>query len=267
MKSTYSKIVQGLHAYAKNHQAQQAVLGLSGGLDSAVVLCLALRAFGAKNVIALHLPERGLTPEDDSHTAKVLTEHLGVKLHSLSTNNFMVDFNFLPWQSGEEANQHLKARIRALLLQHHAESTHSLLLGCANKSDLALGLGDPHGEFIGDIHPIGDLLKSDVLQLAEYIGLPDEIIQKDPSRCLHPKMTDQSELNASWAELDTVLRPLLLGADPETLIQKGLKPVLVHRIVRLMDQAKGSWEHLKTLPVSPESERIQNAQAAEASSC
>ena len=118
MQIIYSTLIRELHQYAKNHQFQRAVIGVSGGLDSAVALCIAVRAFGPKNVTALILPEVGLTSNEDIDHAKLLAEHLGANSHYQPINNFLVDYSFVTWDKTELSNENLKVRVRSTLLHH-----------------------------------------------------------------------------------------------------------------------------------------------------
>ena len=156
MQDIYSTLIKELHKFAKNKQYQRAVIGLSGGLDSTVALCIAVRAFGGKNVTALILPEIGLTSNDDIEHAKALADHFGCQNHYQPINNFLVDYSFVTWDKTESANQNLKARSRSSLLHHYAEAHNALFIGMANKSDLLLGYGTLEGEFAGHLHIFGD---------------------------------------------------------------------------------------------------------------
>lgn len=266
MQLLYSALIKELHGYAKNRQYQRAVVGLSGGLDSAVVLCLAVRAFGPQNVTALILPEMGLTSSEDIDHAKALATHFHVQNHYQPINNFLVDYNFVTWNKTETANENVKARSRNNLLRHYADSHNALFIGTANKSDLFLGYGNLEGEFAGDILPLGDLFKSEVAALAKSIGLPRELIEKPSSRNIRPRQTDEEDLSAPWSKIDDILHELLNGADPESLIQKGMDSLSVHKITRLLQQNAGKFDHLNIIRVGELADSIKKARQAEASS-
>jgi len=266
MQTLYSTLIKELHQYAKNNQYQRAVIGLSGGLDSAIMLCIASRAFGPKNVTALILPELGLTPNDDIDHAKILASHFGVLSFYQPINNFLVDHNFVTWEKSEKANQNLKSQTRNLLIQHYAESHNALYIGTANKSDFTIGYGNPNGEFGGELHPVGDLYKSELQKLAKFIGLPVEILKKESSRWLKPHQTDEADLGGKWGKIDEILQQLAEGADPEVMIEKGMDSLVVHKLSRLVEQNLGKYSHLSVIPAGRISEAITKAQAAEASS-
>ena len=254
--SLYAALIQELHHYAKENQHQRVVLGLSGGLTSAVALCLAVRAFGPKKVTALLLPEMGITPHEDIDHARALAQHFGCTVHYQPINNFLVDHHFVSWEKSEEAFEKLKCRVRSALIHHYADSMNAMVLGTACKSDLVLGLGNRDGEFTGELHVLGDLYKTDVIELGRWIGLPEELFQKAPSRNLRPNQTDEEDLSRPWAKIDEILKRLSEGGDPGTLIQKGMDSLLVHKIVRLLEQNEGGMKEVLVVDVS----RIADAQ-------
>lgn len=261
-----STLIQKLHGFAKENRFEKAVIGLSGGLDSAVALCIAVRAFGPKNVTALILPEVGLMPQDDIDHAKILAEHFGCISHYQPINNFLVDFSFIPWKRNDLAHANLKARTRSSLLKHYAESQGAMLIGTANKSDLLLGYGTAEGEFIGDLHVLGDLYKTDVMELAKTVGLPRELLEKAPSRQLRQYQNDEDDLSGPWSKIDDILKQLSGGADPGSLIEKGLDSLAVHKIARMLQDNVGRFNHLPVINVGQISTSISKAREAEASS-
>jgi len=266
MKVIVSTLIQELHAYAKNQQYQRAVIGLSGGLDSTVALYLATRAFGAKNVTALIMPEVGITPPEDIEHAKAIAQHFGNTMHYQTINNHMVDFNFLTWDKTEEANQRLKSHIRAMLLRYYATAHNALWISASNKSDLSLGLGHLDGELGGDLHLFGDLYKSDLIELAKHMGLPEELINKPSSRNLKPEQSDADDLGVAWPQIDDVLRQLNKKVDPDTLIEKGMDSLIVHKISRMVQQQNARPMFTPSLAVGDIKKAIKEAQQAEASS-
>lgn len=264
MQNIHSALIQSLHEYAKKYQFQRAVVGLSGGLDSAVVFCLAVRAFGPQNVTAMILPEVGLTPNEDIEHAKALAIHFGVKFHYQPINNFLVDFNFVTWEKSESANANVKARIRNAMIYNYANSNKALVLGASNKSDLMLGYGVKGGDISGDIFVLGDMYKTDVIELAKFMQLPDELLEKTPSRWLKPHQSDEADLLANWTKIDDVLRQLDERVDPETMIEKGMDTLTVHKIVRLVQDSAHKRSMAPILPVGKISRSVRKAQEAEA---
>lgn len=266
MKDIHTALITALHAHAKQLQYQRAVVGLSGGLDSAVVFYLAVRAFGAKNVTALIMPEVGLTPNEDIDHAKILADHFGAQQHYQPINNFLVDFSFVPWPKNEEASANIKAHMRSILLRHYATSQGALFLGTANKSDLTLGFGTREGEFAGDVHVLGDVYKSEVLELAHYINLPEQLVEKDSTRLLKPYQTDEGDLGAPWGKIDEIIEQLNRGIDPDTMIQKGMDSLSVHKITRMIQQNEHKQKLIPILPAGNVQAALKAARKKEASS-
>lgn len=266
MQAIYSSLIQQLHDQAKKRRATKAIIGLSGGLDSAVAFVIAVRAFGPQNVLAMILPEMGVTPARDIDYAKILSSHFNVRAYYQPINNFLVDFNFITWEKTGQADINLKARMRSLLIRHCAESESRLIIGSANRSDFLLGFGCKEGEFMGDIHVLGDIYKTDVMELAKYMGLPDELIDKAPSRCIFHKKTDEDEIGAPWSKIDEILRQLENNIDPETMIEKGMDSLIVHKIVRLIQENEGRKDSPVILQAGQIMNLIKKAQEAEASS-
>ncbi len=260
----YSLLIQELHQYAKRTQAERIVLGLSGGLNSAVALCIAARAFGPKKVTALVLPEMGVTPQEDIDHARALAQHFGCTLHYQPINNFLVDYHFITWENNMDAFELLKTRVRASLIHHYADSMGAMILGTSCKSDLFLGMGVKDGEFLGELHVIGDLYKTEVAALGQWIGLPDELFEKTPSRHLHANQSDEEDLGGQWRQIDEVLKKLSEGGDPQSLIEKGMDSLLVHKIIRLLEQNEKTAKDTLVIDVSRIPESIKKAQEAEA---
>lgn len=266
MHAILSTLIQELHGFAKTTGATRAVIGLSGGLDSTVALCIAIRAFGAKNVTALIMPEMGVSPYEEIEHAKLIAEHFECTVAYEPINNFLVDYQFVSWTREPGTFEHLKSRVRAMLLQDYAECSGSMVVGTANKSDLALGLGIKDGEFIGALHILGDLYKTDVINLARSINLPSELIDAPFTRGLWPKQNDEEELGGRWDQVDGILRQLEDKVDPDTMIEKGMDALLVHRIVRLTQQNEALAKTIPLVRVGRITESIKKAQKAEAES-
>jgi NAD+ synthetase len=253
MNAITSTLIQELHAFAKSNQYTRAVIGLSGGLDSAVALTIAVRAFGAKNVTALIMPEMGVSSPIETEHAKLIAQHFDCTVAYEPINNYLVDYQFVSWDREPAAFEHLKARIRATLLQDYAECTGSMIIGTANKSDLHLGVGIREGEFIGALHVLGDLYKTDVMDLARHIGLPVELI-------------DEADSEGIWNKTDDILRQLEDKVDPDSMIEKGMDSVLVHKVVRLTQENEALVKSMRIIHVGRISEAIKKAQKAEAES-
>jgi NAD+ synthase len=236
----HKKIVKGLRAYFGESGFKQGVLGLSGGLDSAVVLKLAVDSLGAENVSALIMPESGLTSAENINHAKGLSDFFGVKYYQLPINPFLVDFATLPWKQKDIAYVNTKARVRGLLLYNFANTFNALVIGTSNKSELLLGYGTKYGDLASDVMPIGDMYKTEVYELADFMGLPEEIINKPPSAELYEGQTDEEELGGKYKEIDNILEQRDLGES--ALVDKGMNALLVRSVFRRMEENQHKLE-------------------------
>ena len=232
----YEQLVSGLQEYLKKHNFTRAVIGVSGGIDSALTLKIAVDALGPKNVTGLLMPEKGVSSEENVFHARTLCDFFGAKYHIIPINRFIMEFGMLPWKSEGVALMNLKARTRMTILYHYANTNNALVLGTSNKSEILLGYGTKFGDFAADIEVIGELYKEDVYALSGYIGMPDELMIKPPTAELTPGQSDENELGASYNELDPILKQHELGF--ERLLEKGINPALVNRIFRRIEENK-----------------------------
>lgn len=235
MQNTYSKIIAGIQKYFKEAQIGQAVIGVSGGVDSALCLKLVVDAIGAENVTAVTMPEKGVSSDENLLHARTLCQFLNVNYYNVPINKYLTDFLSLPWKPSELAQINTKARVRMVMLYNFANSRNALVIGTSNKTELALGYGTKYGDLAADLEIIGDLFKDEVYRLAEHVGLPNEFIEKAPSAELYSGQTDEGELGMTYREIDIVLRKMEEGLNKEDLISKGISPNIVHKIFRLYE--------------------------------
>jgi len=206
--NTYTRIISEIEKYFKENGFSKAVLGVSGGIDSALTLKLTTDAIGAENVTGLIMPEHGVTKDENVLHAKRLCDFLGAQRHVVPINKYLLDLLQLPWKPSDLAQMNVKARLRAIILYNYANTNNALVVGSSNKSELLLGYGTKFGDLAADLLPLGDLYKTDVYALAEHIGLPKEIIEKAPTAELKRGQTDEQDLGAKYEELDEILKEL-----------------------------------------------------------
>jgi len=197
-----------------------AVFGMSGGIDSSVVAALAKRAVG-DNVLGVLMPCYSI-PQDEEH-ARAVAEKF-----SIATQKVVLDTAFdtltglLPDNPVDEAagllaTVNLKARLRMVTLYHFANQLRYLVIGSGNRSELAIGYFTKHGDSGVDILPLGNLVKAQVRELAEYLGVLREIIDKPPSAGLWEGQTDEGDLGFTYNQLDSFL---LTGETDAGVIQR-----------------------------------------------
>lgn len=238
IEKIYNDLIHGIRDFFKKHNFQHAVLGVSGGIDSAVTLKLAVDALEAKNVTALIMPELNVTREENIYHSKGLCEYFGVKVYYQPINSFLIDYGLTSWTQNLKAAMNTKARIRMTLLYNYANSTNAIVLGTSNKSEILLGYGTKHGDLAADLEVIGSLFKKEVYQLANFLGMPKELIEKAPSAELLDGQTDEEELGGSYPEIDPILISYSQGKMADQIIAEGHKPHLVRATFqRIKDNA------------------------------
>lgn len=240
LQSIHEQIVKGIQKYFAETKLHRVVVGVSGGVDSALTLKLAVDALGPEKVTAIAMPENGVTSAENVMHAKKLSEALGTSFYLQSINQFLLNFASVPWSGNSLAAQNAKARIRALLLYHYANSQNALVLGTSNRSEILLGYGTKYGDLAADLEVIGDLYKTEVIELADYVGLPPEIAHKTPSAELFAGQTDEGELGASYNEIDPVLKRLDQGKDK--LMERGMSAAIVHNIFKRVENNRHKSE-------------------------
>ena len=197
------------------------VLGLSGGIDSAVVARLCADALGGKRVLALSLPEgKG---GRDLADARAFAEALGIGFRVIDISPFVASFeaHLKSGRAARVARGNLRARTRMIVLYFVANSEHRLVIGTGNKSEILTGYFTKFGDGAADFLPIGDLYKTQVRAMARHLGLPKRILDKVPTAGLWPGQTDEGELGLSYDELDRILLGLELQLDPTAIAEKA----------------------------------------------
>lgn len=217
-----SALVMGLREFGEKTGFKKVHLGLSGGVDSALVACLAADAFGPMNVRAIYMPSP-YSSDDSEKLAKQLAENLGIELFEFPISDLyaaaakQIDQVFGQSEFGL-AHENIQARLRGLTLMAYSNRENSMLLGTTNKSELAVGYGTLYGDMIGGVMPIADLLKGEVYQLCRHYNseseiIPEKILTRAPSAELRPNQTDQDSL-PPYDELDAAVRRLVEGFHP-----------------------------------------------------
>ena len=186
----------------------RAVLGLSGGIDSAVSCALAARAFGPENVLALCMPYR-TSDAGSERDARAVATALGVRYEVVDITP-QVDAYFAGQPGADRMRRGNKmARERMSILYDRSAEFRGLVVGTSNKTELLLGYGTLFGDMASAVNPIGDLYKTQIFQLARHLGLPPSVIDKAPSADLWEGQTDEAEMGFTYDAVDRLLWDLV----------------------------------------------------------
>ncbi len=216
------------------------VLGLSGGIDSALVACLAAEALGAENVLAVLMPYRTSNPASRAD-AELVAQKLGIASRVVEITPMVEPY--LASVIGEPSADALVARRRGnvmarqrmIVLYDQSEEFRALVLGTSNKTEYLLGYTTQFGDSAAAIQPIADLYKYQVRQLARVAGVPDAIINKAPSADLWQGQTDEGELGFTYDDADAILYRLVDERHTvEEIITQGFDARVVRRVVELV---------------------------------
>jgi NAD+ synthase len=205
------------------------VVGLSGGVDSALAAAIAARAAGPGAVHAFYLPARHSPPES-AEIARGVAEHLGIGLETVPIGPLVESAPLAAPDTRGRGNY--AARIRMALLYDRAAALDALVLGTSNKSEIALGYTTLWGDMAADCWPLGDLYKTQILDVARAIGLPSDVVERAPSAELWDGQTDEGELGFSYVAADLVLYAYLEGRRrPEEIAGPGIDPGTVELVL------------------------------------
>lgn len=240
----YRSLVFGLRDYVKKNRFSEVMFGLSGGIDSALVACIAAEAVGPDKVHAVMLPSAISSAGSVDDSVKLI-ENLGIKHAKIEIQPVVDQVNetLAPFFEGmpvDITEENLQARSRGLLLMGLSNKFNRLLLATGNKSEFAVGYATLYGDMNGGLSVIGDVYKTDVYRLARYINrnreiIPEEIIAKPPSAELRPDQTDQDSL-PPYDELDDILRMYLEeNKEVKEISAATGKPDTVKQVLRLVD--------------------------------
>lgn len=243
IEKIYHALIMGIRDYFEKCSFSKATLGLSGGLDSAVVLVLAVEALGKENVIPVMMPSPFSTAHSITDSVQ-LTENLGVESKQISISeiydavnrSLQTEFADRPFDITEE---NIQSRIRGILLMALSNKFGFIVLNTSNKSELATGYGTLYGDMCGGLSVIGDVFKTDVYQLAAFINrknevIPGSIISKQPSAELRPDQKDTDSL-PPYPILDSILKLYIeTNASADEIAAAGFDKQLVVNILNMV---------------------------------
>lgn len=252
----HDALISGIRDYFRKMGFKKAILGLSGGIDSAVTLVLAARALGSENLRAIMLPS-GFSSDHSVSDAVALARNIGVEYDIIPINECYEQFRTtlqpifgdLPFNVTEE---NIQARVRAVILMGLANKFGYILLNTSNKSEAAVGYGTLYGDMCGGLSVLGDVYKTDVFKLANMINLHKEIIPintilKPPSAELRPDQKDSDSLPA-YEILDRILYEYIeQRKGPNELVEMGFDDVVVNKVMQLVNS--NEWKRYQTPPI------------------
>jgi len=244
LADVFDALVLGVRDYAHKTGFKKALIGLSGGIDSALVAVLAAEALGPENVTGVSLPSV-ISSQHSKDDAATLARALGISFHTVSIAAVVAaaEQSLAPQFAGttrDIAEENIQARARGLLLMAMSNKFNSLLLTTGNKSELAVGYCTLYGDMCGGLAVISDVFKTQVYALSRWINrereiIPQNTIDKAPSAELRPNQTDQDSL-PPYDQLDAILKGYVEdGLSRADLVAQGFPEAVVNDVVRKVD--------------------------------
>jgi NAD+ synthase len=227
-------LVDFLHTEIARAGFQRAVVGLSGGLDSALSCFLAAEALGPDNVLAVRMPFRTSSPESMEHAALVI-QHTGVQAATIPITPMADPFLASIPEDRTVRRGNVLARLRMIVLYDQSADFKGLVVGTGNKTESLLGYTTLYGDSACALNPLGDLYKTQIRQLARAMGVPEVILAKPPSADLWPGQTDEGELGFTYARVDQLLMLLVDdGYAPDACVEAGFDRAFVQAVLDRM---------------------------------
>ncbi len=218
-----TRLERSIEDTVRRFETDGVALGVSGGVDSAVVSALAARALGPERVLALLLPYRDLGAASLERAERWIA-HVGMRSERVDITPMVDAYEATQPDMTWHRRGNVQARAR-MIVQFDKLTQHGLLpIGTGNRSEGLLGYYTEHGDDAPKLQPLADLYKTQVWQLAEYLGVPPEIVDAAPSAGLEPDQTDEGDFGVSYAEIDLILALLEAGFDEAEVLAEGVAP-------------------------------------------
>ncbi|MEE9377526.1 MAG: NAD+ synthase [Candidatus Lokiarchaeia archaeon] len=226
-KQIISKIQNWINEYVNSANVDGVVIGISGGIDSAVTSTLCVNAIGKEKVIGLGLPCSSIP--QDLNDAKELADNLGIRFIKIELTNVYNEFIRVTtplFESSQIAIANLKPRLRMMAIYFVGQSSGKfLVVGTSNRTELAIGYFTKYGDGGVDFEPIGGLYKCEVRKFAKILNIPEQIIKKPPSAGLWEGQTDEGEIGMSYNDLDEIIYRLDYNLSLNDLDKDNIKKV------------------------------------------
>ena len=222
----------------------KAILGLSGGIDSALVAFLCAQALGPENVYAIRMPYK--TSAASSLTdAQRIVDALGINSETIAITDAVDGYLKHAPDADPRRKGNVMARMRMLVLFDQSARRGALPVGTGNKTERLMGYFTWHADDTPPVNPLGDLYKTQVWALARHLGVPKEVVDKPPSADLEANQTDEGDLGITYALADRILNLVLLGYRDDAIVARGYAPADVKLVRRRVDSTH--WKrHLPT---------------------
>jgi len=238
------KIEHFISSYVSKNSVKGVIVGLSGGLDSSVVLKLAADALGPAKVLGLVMPS-DTTPKEDTKHAIMLAQALKVKYHAIDISSMIEKYTeFLP--SDKRARGNLTARIRMNILYYYAGVNNHIVLGTSDKSEIMIGYFTKFGDGAADLLPIADLYKTQVRALAKQLQIPSEIIGKKSSPRLWNNHLAEEEIGMNYETIDSILFLLVEKKMGPAAVAKKLE-ISINKVRKIKEMIDSS-SHKRDMP-------------------
>jgi NAD+ synthase len=232
------RVCRFIKDYVERSKAKGVVLGLSGGIDSCTIAALSTRALGGHNVLGLLLFEKETRRTEDVRHAELVAKEFGFKTETVDiTPTLEAFYRSTPiFARTDKLNKgNVKARTRMIYVYYYANRLHLIVCGSSDKSETMMGYFTKWGDVAADISPIMDLYKTQVRKLAQYIGVPEAIVEKPSSPALWPGQLAENELGIKYEQLDLILFGLERFMRPEEIAAQ------LHMEKHLIDEIKCKW--------------------------
>jgi NAD+ synthase len=240
-------LVQFVHNEVTKTGFKKAVLGLSGGIDSALSCYLAVKALGADNVLAIRMPYQASSQGSLDH-AQLIIDDLGMPSETVDITPMVEPLFAVSAGISAHRKGNIMSRQRMNILFDRSMAFGGLVIGTSNKTELLLGYGTIFGDLASAVNPIGDLYKTQVRQLSAHMGIPKPILDKAPSADLIPDQTDEDDFGFTYEEVDRLLYLMIDERyTPEEVVKEGFNPEMVKKVQGMVKRS----HYKREMPVIP----------------